>query len=97
MESILEAQRGPHRPTQGGASCLGVSRFSNPILQQYNTYTANTNQHKPIYCNNTCHTFIIMEKALATHSSILAWKIPWMEEAGGLGLQLIGSQRVRHD
>ena len=27
----------------------------------YNTYTANTNQHKPIYCNNTCHTFIIIQ------------------------------------
>ena len=32
---------------------------------------------------------------MATHSSILAWKIPWMEEPGGL--QSMGSQRVRHD
>ena len=31
---------------------------------------------------------------MATHSSILAWKIPWMEEPSGL--QSIGSQRVRH-
>ena len=31
----------------------------------------------------------------ATHSSILAWKIPWTEERGWL--QSIGSQRVRHD
>ena len=31
----------------------------------------------------------------ATHSSILAWRIPWTEEPGGL--QPIGSQRVRHD
>ena len=31
----------------------------------------------------------------ATHSSILAWKIPWTEEPGGL--QPMGSQRVRHD
>ena len=31
----------------------------------------------------------------ATHSSILAWKIPWTEEPGGL--QFMGSQRVRHD
>ena len=31
----------------------------------------------------------------ATHSSILAWKIPWREEPGRL--QSIGSQRVRHD
>ena len=32
---------------------------------------------------------------MATHSSILAWKIPWMEEPGGL--QSLGSQRVRHN
>ena len=31
----------------------------------------------------------------ATHSSILAWKIPWTEEPGGL--QSMGSQRVGHD
>ena len=35
------------------------------------------------------------EKEIATHSSILAWEIPWTEEPGGL--QLIGSQRVRYD
>ena len=32
---------------------------------------------------------------MATHSSILAWEIPWTEEPGGL--QSTGSQRVRHD
>ena len=36
-----------------------------------------------------------LEKEMATHSSILAWKIPWMEEPGRL--QSIGSQGVRHD
>ena len=36
-----------------------------------------------------------LEKEMATHSSTLAWKIPWMEEPGGL--QRMGSQRVRHD
>ena len=36
-----------------------------------------------------------MEKALATHSSTLAWRIPWTEEPGRL--QSMGSQRVRHD
>ena len=35
------------------------------------------------------------EKAMATHSSALAWKIPWMEEPGRL--QSMGSLRVRHD
>ena len=35
------------------------------------------------------------EKGMATHSSVLAWKIPWTEEPGGL--QPMGSQRVRHN
>ena len=35
------------------------------------------------------------EKAMASHSSTLAWKIPWMEEPGRL--QSMGSRRVRHD
>ena len=39
-----------------------------------------------------------LEKEMATHSSTLAWKIPWMEEPGRLGrLQSMGSQRVGHD
>ena len=37
----------------------------------------------------------LLERGMATHSSILAWRTPWTEEAGGL--QSIGSQRVRHD
>ena len=37
----------------------------------------------------------LLEKEMTTHSSILAWKIPWMEEPGGL--QSMGSQRVGHD
>ena len=36
-----------------------------------------------------------LEKEMATHSSILAWRIPWTEESGGL--QSTWSQRVRHD
>ena len=36
-----------------------------------------------------------LEKEMATHSSILAWRIPWMEELGGL--QSMGSKRVGHD
>ena len=34
------------------------------------------------------------ENGMATHSSILAWRIPWADEPGGL--QSMGSQRVRH-
>ena len=36
-----------------------------------------------------------LEKGVVTHSSILAWRIPWTEEPGGL--QSMGLQRVRHD
>ena len=37
----------------------------------------------------------LLEEEMATHSSTLAWKIPWMEEPGRL--QSMGSQRVRHN
>ena len=36
-----------------------------------------------------------LEKGMATDSSILAWRIPWTEEPGGV--QSMGSQRVRHN
>ena len=36
-----------------------------------------------------------LEEGIATHSSILAWRIPWTEEPGGL--QSIGLQRVKHN
>ena len=36
-----------------------------------------------------------LEKEMATHSSILAWRIPWTEEPGGL--QSMGSQRIVYD
>ena len=38
---------------------------------------------------------LILEKEMATHSSILSWRIPWIEEPGGL--QSMGSQRVGHN
>ena len=37
----------------------------------------------------------LLEKGMATHTIILAWKIPWTEESSGL--QSMGSQRVGHD
>ena len=36
-----------------------------------------------------------LEKGMASHSNILAWRIPWTEESGGL--QFMGSQRVGHN
>ena len=38
---------------------------------------------------------VLLEKRMAIHSSILAWRIPWTEKSGGL--QSMGWQRVRHD
>ena len=37
----------------------------------------------------------LLEKEMATHSGILAWRTPWTEEP--CGLQSMGSQRVKHD
>ena len=37
----------------------------------------------------------LLEKEMATYSSTIAWRIPWMEEPGGL--QSVESQRIRHD
>ena len=39
--------------------------------------------------------FHALEKEMATHSSVLAWRIPWTEGPGGL--QSLGLQRIRHD
>ena len=36
-----------------------------------------------------------LEKGMTTHSNVLAWRIPWIMEPGGL--QFVGSQRVRHN
>ena len=47
-----------------------------------------------LYIHTHTHTHT-KEKAMAPHSSTLAWKIPWMEEPGGL--QSMGSLRVGHD
>jgi len=49
-------------------------------------------QGKPVF--NTIHASM-PEKAMAPHSSTLAWKIPWMEEPGGL--QSMGPLRVEHN
>ena len=46
----------------------------------------------PLYYHSL---YTILEKEMATHSSVLAWRISWTEEPGGL--QSMGSQRVGHD
>ena len=65
-----------------------------------------TRRDKKAFLNDQCNEIeennrmgktrdLLMEKAMASHSSILAWKIPWTEEPGRL--QSIGSLRVGHD
>ena len=44
---------------------------------------------------NLCRLVPVLEKAMESHSSILAWQIPWMEEPGGL--QPMGLLGVGHD
>ena len=59
----------------------------------------NLELEKPEFNSNYYHSWRPQasnsEKAMAPHSSTLAWKIPWMEEPGGL--QSMGSLRVRHN
>ena len=51
--------------------------------------------HIATFVPKTSALEVPLEKAMAPHSSTLAWKIPWMEEPGRL--QSTGSLRVRHD
>ena len=64
-----------------GASLVAQTMKSMPVMQE--TQLQSLDQDDPL------------EKGMATHSSILAGRIPWTEEPGGL--QSMGSQRVRHD
>ena len=64
-------------------------------------FTGGASGKEPTYQCRRCQKNIhllgwedALEAGLATHSSILAWRIPWTEESGGL--QSIGSQKVRH-
>ena len=64
-----------------GASLVTLMVKNPPAMQE--TQVQSLGQEDPL------------EKGMATHSSILAWRIPWTEETGRLFS--MGSQRVRHD
>ena len=64
-----------------GASLLAQTVKNLPAMQQ--TWVQSLDWEHPL------------EKGMATHSSILAWRFPWTEEPGGL--QFMGSQRVGQD
>ena len=71
------------------------------VFPLFTKVVTNHSSHKGIAkeCSNYRTIALISdastEKAMAPHSSTLAWKIPWTEEPGGL--QSMGSQRLRHD
>ena len=69
------------RPKLLGVSLVGQLVKNPPAMQE--TWVESLSWEDPL------------QKGIATHSSILAWKIPWTEEPGSL--QSVGSQRVRHD
>ena len=69
-------------PLQYFGASLVVQTVKNPPVMQ-EIWVRSLNWEDPL------------EKGMATHSSILAWRIPWTEEPGWL--QSMGSQRVRHD
>ena len=60
-----------------------VAQMVKRLLTMWETWVRSLGQEDPL------------EKEMATHSSILAWKISWTEEPGGL--QSMGLQRVGHD
>ena len=64
-----------------GASLVAQTVKNLPAMQE--TWVRSLGQEDPL------------EKEMATHSSILAWRNPWIEEPGGL--QSMGFQRARHD
>ena len=80
----------------GQGNLLQYSCLENPIGQR-------SLAGHSLWCHSIRHNWsdlvrthdLKLEKAVATHSCALAWKIPWTEEPGRL--QSMGSQRVRHD
>ena len=75
-------------PTSSPVICLRSPRK----LCIFSRTEDNSCAHRCLRCNGLA---FVAEKAMAPHSSTLAWKILWMEEPGGL--QSMGSPRVGHD
>ena len=74
--------------------------MSNPrrcCIKRDISYKAQTVKNLPTMCETWVQSLgqeHTLEKGMVTHSSILAWRIPWTEKPGRL--QVMGSQRVKH-
>ena len=87
-------------PAHPFPSCLGLphNKFENHCLQFWASLLAQTVKNLPAMRETWVRSLgweDPLEEGMATHSSILAWRIPWIEEPGGL--LSMGSQRVGHD
>ena len=71
-----------------------ISKMKNQCLEWKRIFVSHTS-HRELICKIYKEVNSTMEKAMAPHSSTLAWKIPWMEETGRL--KSMGSLRVRHN
>ena len=82
---------------EGNGTPLQDSRLENSQKEEPGRLQSMGSLRVGHYCPTSLSTFHFhaLEKAMATHSSTLAWKIPWTEEPGGL--QSMGSLRVGHD
>ena len=77
---------------------LSICHISGTVLNPLSGFTHRifmTNSERCVIFISIIYIYIYMEKAVAPHSSALAWKIPWAKEPGGL--QFMGSQRIRHN
>ena len=83
----------------GRGKCSGASVIGGEAPWGHLGGTTRSNQHRwlPYLFTSLRYNWylVLLEKAMAPHSSTLAWKIPWMEEPGGL--QSMGSLRVGDD
>ena len=73
-------------------------RIGYPLQYSWASLVAQTGKNQPAMLETWVRSLgqeDALEEGMATHSSILAWRIPWTEEPGGL--QSMGSQRVGHD
>ena len=96
---MREQRRSPSKVVGEEKSCLESNPIPTRDAQRTQTNLVHTRTQRPTGTETELCLSIscggMSEKAMATHSSTLAWKIPWMEEPGRL--QSMGLRRVGHD
>ena len=95
--SVLSERKGPFAATRFGVR-IQAFHYAFTNTNTRTSLVAQTVKHLPTMQETWIQSLgweDLLEKDMATHSSILTWRIPWTEEPGGL--QSMGSQRVGHD